>query len=135
MSVMPRARVVLPSALYVALAIADSVAAGRPGSTTARRLRYFLKPALMPVLATAFLGASRDGSAPAHPHRLRTGTASAQALSWGGDVALLGTSERSFLAGVASFSGAHVAYLAAFLSVRGERRDYDTVGLGAALVL
>ena len=35
MSVMPRARVVLPSALYVALAIADSVAAGRPGSTTA----------------------------------------------------------------------------------------------------
>lgn len=132
---MPRARTMLPSALYAALAIADTVAAGKRGSTTARRLRYVLKPALMPALATAFLDATRGSTAPAHPHRLRTGTATAQAFSWGGDVALLGTSERSFLGGVGSFSAAHVAYIAAFLSVRGEGKDYDATGLKGALCL
>jgi uncharacterized membrane protein YhhN len=133
MGAMPRARTLLPGAGYVALAIADSVAAGR-SSTAARRLRYVLKPALMPALATAFLDGTR-GSARAHPRLLRTGTAAAQAFSWGGDVALLGTGERSFLTGVGSFSGAHVAYLAAFLSVRGEAKDYDTAGLRVALGL
>ena len=38
----------------------------------------------------------------------------AQAFSWGGDVALMGTSEAKFLAGVASFFGAHLAYVGAF---------------------
>ena len=38
----------------------------------------------------------------------------AQGLSWVGDVALMGTSERRFLAGVAAFFGAHVAYVGAF---------------------
>ena len=50
-------------------------------------------------------------------------------------MALLGTSKRSFLTGVGSFSGAHVAYIAAFLSVRGEGKDYDTAGLKVALGL
>ena len=50
-------------------------------------------------------------------------------------MALLGTSERSFLTGVGSFAGAHVAYIAAFLSVRGEAKDYDTAGLKVALGL
>ena len=131
---MPRARTVLPSAAYVALAIADSVAAGRSGSTAARRLRYVLKPALMPALANAFLAGTR-GSGRGDTYLLRTGTAAAQAFSWGGDVALLGTSERSFLTGVGSFSAAHVAYIAAFLSVRGEGKDYDTSGLKVALGL
>ena len=127
---MPRAKTLLPSGAYVALAIADSVAAGRSGSASARRLRRVLKPALMPALATAFLGGTRD--ARSGTRVLRTGTAAAQAFSWGGDVALLGTSERSFLAGLGSFFGAHVAYLAAFLSVRGEVKDYDTAGLEVA---
>ena len=134
MSGMPRARTVLPSAIYAALAIADSVAAGQ-SSTAARRLRYVLKPALMPALAAAFLGGTRGSGARADTGLLRTGTAAAQALSWGGDVALLGTSERSFLTGVGSFFGAHVAYIAAFLSVRGEGKDYDTSGLKVALGL
>ena len=45
---------------------------------------------------------------------------------------LLGTSERSFLTGLGSFFGAHVAYLAAFLSVRSEVKDYDAAGLEVA---
>lgn len=131
---MPRARTALPSAVYAALAIADSAAAGR-SSTAARRLRYVLKPALMPALAAAFLEGTRGNRARADTDLLRTGTAAAQAFSWGGDVALLGTSKRSFLTGVGSFFGAHVAYIAAFLSVRGEAKDYDTAGLKVALGL
>ena len=137
---MPRARTVLPSAVYAALAVADSVAAGKGGGASARRLRLILKPALMPVLAVAFLDGTRGGGAggggaEADTRLLRTGTTAAQALSWGGDVALLGTSERSFLTGVGSFSGAHAAYIAAFLSVRGQGQDYDTAGLRVALGL
>jgi uncharacterized membrane protein YhhN len=128
---MSRAKTRLPGAVYAALAIADSVAAGK-SSATARRLRYVLKPALMPALATAFLNGTRGGSDRADINLLRTGTAAAQVFSWGGDVALLGTSERSFLTGLGSFFGAHVAYIAAFLSVRGEGKDYDTAGLKLA---
>lgn len=132
---MPRARTFLPSAIYVALAIADSVAAGKGGSMSARRLRYVLKPALMPALAAAFLDGTRGSHDRGHAKLLRIETAAAQAFSWGGDVALLGTSERSFLNGVGSFFGAHVAYIAAFLSVRGESEDYDSAGLKVALGL
>jgi uncharacterized membrane protein YhhN len=132
MSGMPRAKTLLSSAVYVALAIADSVAAGKSSSAAARRLRYVLKPALMPALATAFLDGTRGVRARADINLLRTGTAAAHAFSWGGDVALLGTSERSFLTGIGSFFGAHVAYTVAFLSVRGEGKDYDTAGLKVA---
>lgn len=132
---MPRATTVLSGAVYAALAIADSVAAGRSGSAAARRLRYVLKPALMPALATAFLDSTRGRRAGDDMRVLRAGTAAAQAFSWGGDVALLGTSERAFLTGVGSFFGAHVAYVAAFSSVRGERQDHDTGGLKVALGL
>lgn len=131
---MPRAKILLTSAAYAALAIADSVAAGKSGTAT-RRLRYVLKPALMPALAAAFLGGTQGREARAHTNLLRGGTAAAQAFSWGGDVALLGTSERAFLTGVGSFFGAHVAYITAFLSVRGETTDYDTRGLKAAVGL
>ncbi len=132
---MPRVKPLLSRAAYVALAIADSVAAGKSSSVAARRLRYVLKPALMPALATAFLSGTAHASTGPATHLLRMGTAVAQAFSWGGDVALLGPGERSFLTGVGSFSGAHVAYLATFLSVRGERADHDTAGLKVALGL
>src|SRR4029450_5237136 len=116
MSGMPRARTVLPSAVYAALAIADSVAAGKISSTAARRLRYPLKPALMPALAAAFLEGTRGNTGRADTDLLRAGTAAAQAFSWGGDVALLGASERSFLTGLGSFFAAHAAYLATVLT-------------------
>jgi len=133
MSGMLRAETLFPSAAYAVLAIADSVAAGKSG-TAARRLRYVVKPLLMPALATAFLTGTRGRSARAD-NLLHTGTAVAQAFSWAGDVALLGTSKRSFLTGVGSFFGAHVAYMTAFLSVRGQGKDYDTAGLKVALGL
>lgn len=123
------------AAAYAALAIADSVAAGRSRSATVRRLRYVLKPLLMPALATAFVHGTPDAASRPDRGLLRTGVLAAQGLSWGGDVALLGTSERSFLGGVASFFGAHVAYIAAFVSVRGEPRDYGTTGLRTAFGL
>ncbi len=107
---------------YVALAAADAVLAGRSGAA-ARRLRYVTKPALMPVLAAA--------SRPTAP----TGITAAQALSWGGDVALLGSGERAFLAGLGSFFGAHVAYVAA-LAPRGQRLTAPpTSGVKVALAL
>lgn len=134
MCAMSRARNLLPSAAYAALAIADSVAAGTSGRT-ARRARYALKPALMPALATAYLAGTRNRPVGSDRRVLHTGTVVAQAFSWGGDVALLGRSERSFLTGVGSFFTAHVAYIAANLSVRGERAEWDTAGLKAALGL
>lgn len=123
----------LPGAAYVALSVADTVAAGLSSSAPlARRLRYVLKPALMPTLAVAFRGATAGRS---RGSVLRAGTVAAQAFSWGGDVALLGKGRSSFLAGVGSFAAAHVAYIAAFASVRGEPDDHDTAALKAALGL
>ena len=132
MSDVPRVRTLLPAAVYIGLSVADSLAAGRR-STAARRLRYVVKPALMPVLTVALLDGTRGRTPRPHTRLLVTGTAAAQALSWGGDVALLGTSTRSFLTGVGSFFGAHVAYIATFLSVRGDGTDRDTAGLRVAL--
>jgi uncharacterized membrane protein YhhN len=134
MSDVPRVRTLLPAAVYIGLSVADSLAAGSHG-TAARRLRYVAKPALMPALTVALLDGTRGRTPRPHTRLLVTGTAAAQALSWGGDVALLGTSTRSFLTGVGSFFGAHVAYIAAFLSVRGDGPDRDTTGLRVALGL
>jgi uncharacterized membrane protein YhhN len=126
-------RTLLPSAAYVSLAVADCLAAGRRSSAS-RGLRRVVKPLLMPALTAAFLDGTRGRKSDAH-RVLRTGTVAAKAFSWGGDVALLGASQRSFLVGVGSFFGAHVAYIAAFLSVRGEPDDWDTRGLKGALGL
>ena len=92
------------TAAYAALSAADTalVALGPRG----RPAHYAVKPLLMPVLAAGLAGAGAD------PVVRRV--LGAQALSWGGDVALMGTSERQFLAGVASFFGAHLAYVSAF---------------------
>lgn len=131
---MARVRNVLPSAVYIGLAVADSIAAGRRGAAD-RRLRYVLKPLLMPALAIAFIDGTRGRRARTDNPLLFSGTTAAHAFSWGGDVALLGASQRAFLTGVASFFGAHVAYVAAFASVRGPRDEWDTAGLRVALGL
>jgi len=93
----------LASAAYAALAATDALLAG---SARHQRLRLVTKPLLMPTLAAALV-ADRDD-----PVVRRT--LAAQALSWGGDVALLGHSRRAFLTGTASFLGAHMAYIAAY---------------------
>lgn len=76
------------------------------------------KPLLMPVLTTALTQGTPSQRDVLERDPLRRGTLAAQAFSWGGDVALLGSSERAFLAGVVSFFAAHVAYLTAFLSAK-----------------
>ena len=116
---MPRATTVLSGAAYAALAIADSVAAGRRGSTAARRLRFVLKPALMPALAAAFLDGTRGarGASRHRPPPGRDGRGPGVLLGRGPGAA---RHQRALVPdGVGSFSGAHVAYIAAFLSVRG----------------
>ena len=131
MSGMPRTKTVLATAAYLALAATDSYLAGRATTTAgARRARYLTKPALMPALGVAFANGTEGRS-----DLLRQGTLAAQALSWGGDVALLASGERAFMAGVGSFFGAHAGYLAALLSVRGKPEDFDVAGLKTALAL
>jgi uncharacterized membrane protein YhhN len=90
---------------YTALSVADTLLVGLgPG---ARRVHYVVKPLLMPVLAASLADGGTDDPVVGR-------VLGAQAFSWGGDVALMGTSERQFLAGVASFFGAHLAYVGAF---------------------
>ena len=126
---MPRRNTLLAAAGYTALAAADTYLSSRD-SKAARRLRFALKPALMPALGAAFREATEE------EHTLvRKTTLAAQAFSWGGDVALLGTSEKAFLGGVGSFFAAHLSYIAGLLSVRGHAEEFDRTGLKAALAL
>lgn len=81
------------TAVYAALAATDVLLAGL-GRERARRLS---KPLLMPALALDVDGPTRR----------------ALALSAAGDVALLGSSDAAFTAGLSSFLGAHVAWIAA----------------------
>ena len=90
---------------YTALSVADTVLVGL--GPRGRPLHHVVKPLLMPVLAASLA----DGGTDDPVVRRVLG---AQAFSWGGDVALMGTSEGRFLAGVASFFAAHVAYVDAF---------------------
>ena len=126
---MPSAK--LLTAGYVALATVDAVLAGRTDPTS-RRLRLLTKPALMPTLAAAtHQAAAKPGRRAAPPLTITA----AQALSWGGDVALLGRSDRSFLAGLASFYAAHLAYIAGFAR-RGQRLTAaPTAGVKTAAAL
>lgn len=113
---------------YAALAVADTLLAAAPDRW--RRARVVTKPLLMPALAL------RGPSA---------AVLAAQAGSWAGDVALMREGRRPFLAGLCSFLGAHVAYVAAFrgrssvplLATPGRRRAVvagSAAALGMAVV-
>jgi uncharacterized membrane protein YhhN len=123
-------RPLLAAAGYTALAAADTYLASR-GTTKSRRMRILTKPLLMPALAvaTATATTTTDGGGAT---TLRNATLTAQAFSWGGDVALMGKSETSFLAGVGSFFAGHVAYIAGFTSARGRLSDSNLTGAKAA---
>lgn len=122
---------------YGVLATADTLLAGQD-TTKARRLRYLTKPLLMPVLATAFTSSTVNRS-----DGLRRGVLAAQAFSWGGDLALMGSSQRSFLVGVGSFFAAHVSYVTGFATssslssgtLSSGGRDFNTSGLKTAAVM
>ena len=56
---------------------------------------------------------------------LRRGTLAAHALSGAGDVALLRHNDTAFLAGLGSFFGAHIAYVASFATEGRPLRDRE----------
>lgn len=121
-----RARRATATAGYLALALTDTVLAGRRGAV-ARRARHVTKPLLMPTLAaTTHLAANGSHS------RLVRGVTAAQAFSWGGDVALLGSQRSSFLTGVGSFALAHAAYIAGFLSAGDRSAGFAAPGVRIA---
>jgi uncharacterized membrane protein YhhN len=107
---------------YLTLAAVDTYLAGKEGKA-ARRGRFVTKPLLMPALAasTHLAAEERGGS-------LVRGVQVAQLFSWGGDVALLGRNERSFLAGVGSFFAAHVGYIGAFATARDPQAGLSDTG-------
>ena len=111
---------------YLGLAAVDSALAGSD-QPAARRARFATKPLLMPLLVAA----NRAGRPTMRPG-LRGGTTIAQAFSWGGDLALLGTGERAFLSGVGSFFVAHAAYIGAFGTVRDPGATVSDPGTRAA---
>lgn len=118
------------SATYAALSVADTVLVG--AGPRARKVHYVVKPLLMPVLAARLA----DGGTDDPVVRRVLG---AQAFSWGGDVALMSTKERDFLAGVGSFFVAHLAYVSAFRAMGSESPRSSTAGkavlaLSSALV-
>ncbi len=111
---------------YVLLAAADTALAysGR------KRARLATKPLLMPTLAAGLMADRED--------RAVRRTLAAQALSWGGDVALMAPGRRPFLAGLGSFLAAHLAYVAAFRSrssdaVLGTPKSRATMALGTVV--
>ncbi|MCX6399803.1 MAG: lysoplasmalogenase [Propionibacteriales bacterium] len=99
-------------ALYAAIAVTDTWLAGS-GSPWAHRARYVTKPLLMPVL-----GASLATNEKAVGSPVRATTLVAQAAGWGGDVLLLGHSDKAFGAGATSFGVGHLAYIGGFLRNR-----------------
>jgi uncharacterized membrane protein YhhN len=87
-----------------------------------RRWPYLIgKPLLMPALAARHVMGTDEPS---------RAVLTADALSWVGDIALMGSGRRWFLTGVGSFFGAHFAYIATYrdrssmplLGTRGRRR-------------
>jgi uncharacterized membrane protein YhhN len=113
---------------YTALSTVDALLAGRT-SRSARRARAVTKPLLMPALALTT--ASASAPAPTLVRHVRV----AQGFSWLGDVALLGRSRASFLAGVAAFAGAHGAYIFGFAGARDRDATMSDPGPRAAAML
>ncbi len=125
-------RALAPSIGYAVLAAADTWLAGA-SDARAHQARLLTKPLLMPVLHLAFRRAlpAREQAT----MRLRRGTEVGQGLSWVGDVALLGPGSKAFLAGVGGFAGAHLGYVAAFVSARGDSRPSQRLPLALWLCL
>lgn len=101
---------------YTAVALADTALAARNGDRPSR-LRWLTKSALMPLLVAKLeqesrAGADRDTTA------LRDRTRAGLALSWAGDVALLGRGDSAFATGLGCFAAAQGSYGAAFATVQ-----------------
>ena len=122
---MPRTSTKLKLA-YAGLAALDTWLAGKPA---AHKARFVTKPLLMPTLTASLLTDPRAGRSP-----LRTSAVVGQVGGLGGDVALLGSGTRPFLAGMGSFALGHVAYVAGFVRRRGQSRLVDSRGPRAVAI-
>src|SRR5437588_12924632 len=71
----------------------------------------------MPTLMTSLITNPKAANSP-----LRASTLVAQAGGWGGDLALMGHSSTSFVAGSSSFAVGHAAYMSGFLTHRSKTR-------------
>ncbi len=116
---MPRTAARLKLA-YAGLAALDTWLSGVP---RAHRLRSVTKPLLMPTLTASLVTDPRAVDSP-----LRTTTVAGQVGGWGGDVALLGSGTKPFLAGMGSFALGHAAYIAGFWRRRGQTAVVDSPG-------
>jgi uncharacterized membrane protein YhhN len=94
------------------LALADVALAARNRERPSS-LRRLTKSVLMPVLVAKVNSAAGTETA-----GLRARTRGGLALSWAGDVALLGRSDAAFATGLGCFAAAHGCYVTAFDSVR-----------------
>ncbi len=110
---------------YIGLAIADTWLAGSDNMTH-HKARVLTKPLLMPTLMTSLITNPKAANSP-----LRTSTLVAQAGGWGGDVALMGHSTKSFVAGSSSFAVGHAAYISGFLANRSKSRRPGPKAVGA----
>ncbi len=115
---------------YICVAAADAALAGVPRSTTLRRLRRLTKPALMPLLAASL--AVHESGKPTGV--VRRAVLAGEALSWAGDVALLGKSRGAFLSGVGCFLGAHLRYGVSFWEL-GSRPSTRPIGATSKAVI
>ena len=95
--------------VYAALAVADTLLA----ATGRDRQRWLTKPLLMPVLM-----AGRDRPAQR-----------ALALGGAGDVALLGSNQAAFIAGLGCFLAGHVAWIIAHTGLRPAIQVRGEVGI------
>lgn len=102
---------------YTAIALADTVLAARDGDRTSR-LRWLTKSALMPLLVAKVDRETRAEAARDNAP-LRDRARAGLALSWAGDVALLGRGDAAFAAGLGCFAAAHGSYGAAFATAQG----------------
>ena len=110
---MPRLRTTTKLKLaYVGLAAADTWLAGS-ADPRAHQARFLTKPLLMPTLMASLVTDPRATDSP-----LRTSTLVAQLGGWGGDLALMGGSTKSFMAGSGSFAAGHAAYVTGLLRQR-----------------
>ncbi len=115
--------------VYAGLALCDVALAAHGGDRTSR-LRWGTKSTLMPLLI-AKIGSRRHGVWAG----LRTRTQAGLALSWAGDLALLGSSDTAFATGLGCFAGAHGCYGSAFASARQPTRPATAVPVGIGGVL
>lgn len=122
---MPRTAVQLKLA-YAGLAAADTWLSGLPRG---HRLRFLTKPLLMPTLTASLLTDPRAAGSP-----LRATAVAGQLGGWGGDMALMGSGTKPFLAGMGSFALGHAAYIAGFLRRRGRSSLVESPGPRAIAV-